>query len=337
MKNYLGILGLFIALSHSAQALPLLSETAGKLQYGTLTVYPDHQDRNKFYYFPNSTEFSRDQSGVPLFNFVYWGLTNPNPQVTPGAYMSFTTRLESDAKQKDALQKFTQDHPTASVAVLPIMKSTIGLTSSTGGAPLGALFSEFDFSKVAGRAEDEIGINAVLNGSGARAFKSLLLNAEGGSPIKFDYCYTIQGLGPNMDATIDVDMRNIYDHFSAASTGSFFWFSYQIRTELEKLQQDKHIVIRMNGGDAKEWEYLDAIAEEITKRLFQPVLLPTAGEAISNRPFSFGASYVHKEELSEEHWTWVRQDLVEREFCTAVNVKDLGSYKDKLIVDSDKN
>jgi hypothetical protein len=325
-----------LLLMSKAEALPLLGETAGSLKVsGNITLYRDNVNPNKVYYFPNSTSFSVDDRGIPLFNFVYWGLENP---ATAGAYMTMTTHLASDATQKKDLEGFMEAHPQMEVAVLPVVSSTIGLqTTVPNQQPLVGLFTEFNFAKVGGRAEDEIGVNAVLTGTGAKAFKALLTKSGGSALLKLDYCYKIQGIGPNMDARIKVDMRRVYDYFEASHSGGWSWFGWSIQSVVEKLVADKTIQIEMLGGDAKDWEYLRQVSESITARLFVPELAatPITSAAPSNRVFRFGVGSVHKEELKEETWTWKRQDLIERDFCTNVLIKDLEPYRDRFVISAD--
>jgi len=320
------ILSLF--LSSAAWAVPLFGETAGTIKDGVLTLYKDDQDAKKVYFFPNSTQFSVDAAKVPLFNYVYWN---------NGAYMSLTTHLASDDSQQSALNNYMKNHPDMEVAVLPIRSSMIGLqTTATNQQPLSLLFSEFNFARVGGRAEDEIGVNAVLTPIGAHAFTALFKKTQGGSPLKFDYCYTIQGFGPNMNATVSVDMKRVYDYFQASHSGGWGWFSWSIQAVVEKLKDERAIQITMNGGDAKEWEVLNTVADTITTRLFQPELSASPiSMASENRLFNFGVNSVHKEELKTEVWNFVRRDLEEREFCTAIDVKDLDGYMNKLVVSTD--
>jgi hypothetical protein len=342
MKCLPAILCGWLVYSSTAFAVPLFGESAGSIQNGILTLYKDSSDPKKVYFFPNSTKFSTDNSKVPLFNFVYWGLgksnNEPSPAAQPpGGYMSLTTHLVSDESQQAALTQYMKTHPQMDVAVLPIKSSIVGLsTTAKDQAPLSLLFSEFNFAKVGGRAEDEIGVNAVLTPVGAKAFKSLLSKDKAGSPIKFDYCYKIQGFGPNIDASIEVYMDRVYDYFAASHSGGWGFFGWQIRAAVEKLQQQNSIRIDMKGGDAKQWEVLQKVADSITQRLFTPELGATpATAAEGNRLFNFGLSSVHKDELKREVWTWRRQDLEEREFCTAVDVRDLSGYLDKLVTNSD--
>lgn len=319
-------------------AIPLFGESAGTIKEGILTLYKDHQDPRKVYFFPNSTKFSVDNSKIPLFNFVYWGIDKPatSPEEV-GAYMTMSTHLSSDSDQQLALDNYIKNHPEMEIAVLPIKSSMIGLqTTNTNELPLKALFKEFNFAKVGGRAEDEIGVNAVLTPIGARAFKALLSKGVAGSKLKLDYCYTIQGYGPNMNATISVDMRRVYDYFEGSHTGGWGWFAWSIKAVVEKLNEEHAITIVMNGGDAKQWEVLDKVAQSITARLFVPALSATpVSPASTNNLFNFGVGIVHKEELKKEIWNYIRRDLEEREFCTAVVVKDLDGYQDKLVVSAD--
>lgn len=325
------------SLSMPAVAVPLFGETSGTIKEGILTLYKDHLDPKKVYFFPNSTRFSVDKQGIPLFNFVYWGLKDHSNFDQAGAYLTLSTHLAPDSDQQKALDSYIANHPEAEVAVLPIKKSMIGLqTTNPGEMPLKILFTEFNFAKVGGRAEDEIGINAVMTPVGAKAFKALLQKDVAGQKIKFDYCYTTQGYGPNMDATVTVNMRRVYDYFEGSHSGGWGWFSWSIKSVVEKLQDERAILIKMNGGDAKQWEVLNVVASDITQRLFKPELSATpVTPASTNRLFNFGVGSVKKEELKEEVWTYIRRDLEEREVCTAVSVKDLAPYLDKLVVSAD--
>lgn len=337
MKNIIWLLGCLLTsfLSKPVLAVPLFGETAGTIKNGILTLYRDHANANKVYFFPNSTRFSSDNSGVPLFNFVYWGLDNPT---SGGAYMTMTTHLAADVDQKAALDTYLQEHPSVEVAVLPIKSSTIGLqTTASGAQPLTDLFKEFNFARHGGRAEDEIGVNAVLTGVGAKAFKALLTKSAGSALLKMDYCYKVQGFGPNMDASISVNMKRVYEYFQVSHSGGWGWFSWSIQSVVEKLHAERAIQITMHGGDAKEWEYLQKISEAITARMFVPVLSasPVSETAPGNRLFRFGGGSVRKEELQTEIWNWKRTDLEERDFCTAIVIKNLDKYRDRLVISAD--
>jgi hypothetical protein len=124
----------------------------------------------------------------------------------------------------------------------------------------------------------------------------------------------------------------VYDHFSArASAGGWFWKS-SIQSVTEKLIDQRDVVIERYGGDAKDDEMLNKIAQTITQRLFTPELAATAAApAGANAFYSFGASHVRKEELKTESWIWKSRDLVEREFCIPIAMKDLEAHADKIV------
>ncbi len=337
MKKCVLITALTVLIISKAHAIPLFGETAGTIKEGIVTLYKDSADPHKVYFFPNSTKFSTDSSNIPLFNFVYWGLDKNSTSKDAGAYMTLSTHLASDEGQEAAINNYINNHPDMEVAVLPIKKSMIGLqTTVPNEQPLKTLFTEFNFAKVGGRAEDEIGVNAVLTPLGARAFKALLTKEMSGNKLKLDYCYTIQGLGPNMDATVTVDMRRVYDYIEASHSGGWGWFAWNIKSVVETLKEDHTINITMNGGDAKEWEVLNTVATTITQRLFKPELSASpVSPASTNNLFNFGVGGAHKEELKKETWNFVRRDLEDREFCTAVVIKDLEGHLDKLVTSAD--
>jgi hypothetical protein len=330
-----------VILGHSTAtlALPLLSESAALNTGSALTLYPDHQDPQKFYFMPNSATIGRDNRGVPTFSLTHWGLSDPNSS-DAGGLLVYVGRLTSDPEQAKALAQFLAARPGAGVAVLPVKESIVGLdtTLGAGATPLPSLFSEFNFARKAGRAEDEVGINAVLTRTGARALKASILK-EAGANLKWDLCYKVEGLGPAMDGRIQISMSRVYEHFAAqASVGKWFWRA-TIRTEIEKLIKSNHISWEINGGDAKDEDYIREVVNQVVTRLFTPELSmsPSAQQSPWSRwtPFSFGGSYTYKKEEAAETWTIKRRVLVEREFCSALAIKDLAPFKDNVVIDAD--
>lgn len=325
-----------LILGSAAHAVPLFGEAAGTIKDGNLTLYKDDSDPHKVYYFPNSSRLSLGQNKVPLFNFTYWGISTTPMAADAGAYMSLTTHLAPDESQQQALDNYVKNHPDMEVAVLPIKSSKVGLNSNTGNPALDDFFKEFDFPPVGGRAEDQIGVNATLTGRGAKVFYSQLKNAGGGGMLKFDYCYDFQGFGPSMNASIVAKMQEVYDYFEAHASSGGFWHKADIRRVTEILTNNKSIVITQNGGDATDSEIINRVADEITKMLFTEILshngIPAAD---GNRLWNFGVSSVHRETLTTYTWTWNRRELVEEQFCTAVDLRDLAGFADKLIVSAD--
>lgn len=316
----------FLATAH---AVPLLGETAGTIRDGVLTLYRDHEKSNRVYFFPNASSISRTASGLPQFHLAHWG---KDLDGVGGGYLTATLKPNSDAEQKKALESFMKANPNVEVAVMPVKSSIVGISSTVAGAsPLSALFTEFNFARSGGRAEDEIGINALMTNVGARALSQMLQN-QTTQLMKVDYCYKVQGYGPSFDAKVTVQMDRVYDYFAAsASAGGWFWKS-TIQSVTEKLIDSRDIVIERYGGDAQDDEMLNRLAQTITARLFTPELSATgASAAHPNSFYSFGASHVHREELKRETWVWKSRDLEEREFCIPISLKDLEEHASKIV------
>jgi hypothetical protein len=271
---------------------------------------------------------------LPQIGLTYWGL-KAGDDAKAGGWLTASMRLTSDPAQKAALQSLIDEGKR--IAVLPVQASTFGITTTADGAIAPDLFKEFHFAQKAGLAESEIGMNAVLTGTGARVFKKAI---EKPQLMKMDYCYKVMGLGPNMKGTIYVKWDKVYDHFQANYSAGGFWSRVNISVEVEKLKQQNLVSIKLDGGDATEMEKLYELTNTIIARLFVPDLKmqPTAMNGGSGWSFSrFSLGITHKEELKEETWTIEKRDIIDREFCAEVALKDLSSYKDHILGDADEN
>jgi hypothetical protein len=249
--------------------------------------------------------------------------------------MVFSMRLKSNPDQRAALEAAIA--AGKKVSVLPIKASTINLTStSTESTPLARLFDEFNFARHAGLAEDEVAVNAMLSGLGAKVFKAAIDNPM---LLKLDYCFKVEGLGPVFDGKVRVDWdrayTDVYTHFS----GGGFWFKADIQAEVERLRQQGAVSVEINGGTAKDEDYVRSIAERMVARLFVPDLssTPTAGNG-GNGGWSF-TSYqlkiTDRRELKTEEYRMVRRELVEREFCLPMVLSEIRAHRDQLIRSAD--
>jgi hypothetical protein len=332
------VLGLcLLNLSQQAFSYPLVAESESIRMGDILTLYPDHRDPNKVYFFPNSSMIAKDSANMPMFSLTTWGLNDVpfNPEVA-GAWMTFTSRLNSDPLQQKALNSYLADNPSKRIAVIPVKESTLGLTSTEQNATsFSKLFDEMSFSRLGGHAEDEIGFMATLTGIGARVFKQAILKPDA---FKINYCYRFDGAGPDMDAKVVVNWKRVYDHYRATFSSGRWFAKVSITKEVETLRQQGHVHWEINGGSADDQHYVQQIAEKIVERLFKPELQYVPAHAASfNKGWSFarfGFSQTHREELKEETWTMVRRELVERERCLPVNVKDVNKFYNDLVTDA---
>jgi hypothetical protein len=339
MNRYLSCLPIAALISsafNTSSALPLLAENAAVNTYEALTLYPDHEDANKFYFMPNSSTFVRDAStGLPAFGLTYWGLSNGGSLADAGAYMVFALRLHSNPTQKAALEKAMAEGK--GIAVLPVQSSLIGLNSTQSAQPpLSRLFEEFNFSKKGGRAEDEIGVNSIMTGLGAKVFRSAIDNPM---LLKIDYCYMVTGLGPDFDAKIKINWRRVYEHFETHASGGGLFFKWQVDVAIEKLRQQNAVSIEINGGNSTDEEYVRTVVKDVIERLFKAELEATPAPGAKPAGFfsfsRFSLKFTKKEELKEEVWTLKRRDLIEREFCVPVSLTEISKHKNELVRNAD--
>ena len=329
----LSVLSVLLFAGHSF-SYPIVADSE-KIQFGEiLTLYPDHRDPNKVYFFPNSSILAKDTSGLPMFGLTTWGLDDGDLQEA-GAWMTFTARLASDPLQQIALERYLKDNPGKSLAVIPVKQSTLGLeTNNEGSSPFGTLFSEMSISDLAGHAEDEIGFMSTLTGVGAKVFKEAVKKPDA---FKLTYCYSFDGAGPDMDAKITVKWKRVYDHYRASFSYGGWFRKVRITKEVEKLRQSGDVKWEINGGNADDQTYVKQVAEAIVSRLFTPVLqYVPAGQTKESRKWSFlsfGFSSTHRSELKTETWEMSRRELVERERCIPVNVKDVKPHYNQLVTD----
>jgi hypothetical protein len=340
-KTLLG-LGAAIALGSAttANALPLLAENSGIKVNEILTLFPDSNDPNVFYFMPDSSGVVFDETTkLPQIGFTYWGLLKDGKPVgseelkDAGAWLTFTMRLKSGPAQRAALQSLIDEGKR--IAVLPVQESIVGLTSTKSGeTPAARLFEEFHFSQKAGLAETEVGVNAVMTGIGAKVFKSAIDNPQ---LMKTDYCYKVKGLGPNMKGTIYVKWDKVYDHFEAQFSAGGFFRRVDIAVEVEKLKQQNLVTLTLDGGDATEMEKLYELTNTIIARLFVPELkMEPVGHKTGGWSFSrFSMKFTHKEELKEETWKIEKRDIIDREFCSSMGLKDLTGFKKHIVKDAD--
>jgi len=323
-----------------ANALPLLSESAALNVANNLVLFPDHQDPNKFYFFPRSSELVRDKQNIPMFSFVYSGLNEAPVSINaPHGMMSMVHRLAPSSQQVAAIEQFLKANPKAGVAVIPVRSGVVELKNDSGAAALRQLFVEFNFPKHGPNSDGEVGINAVLNHFGAKLLRGNIMG-NGNSFLNTHYCFAYQGLGPVMDAKISVEMKRVYEHYKASAGGGWkFWVRADVAREVEKLVDQRAVSWVVNGGDATHREYIRRITDEIIARIFIAELKAEPGAGVRSRAgaiFSVRHESTLKTELKKEVWTIVDREMVTNEECTHLSFDDVRPYKDRLVVDADK-
>jgi len=313
--------------NQTASALPLLSENAAKRVSEILTLYPDSQDPNKFYYFPNSSRLAQDQNGRPLFSLAYYGLDNED-KTDGGGLLNAVFRLDMNQPMRKAVREFLDQNPHAGLAVLPVKASTVASGQLN-------MYTSLHLPEHGGRAEDEMGMSIELTEIGAMIFRA---KAKSGTGPQLNYCYKVEGLGPNMDAHIVMEWKQLYEYFRASSSAGALWWRTTITREVEKLYNTQHIFVTINGGDAQKQDYIFKLVDQMIAKLFEPKLNYNRSATqvlFESTPLQFNLNSVTKEELHRFEGRVVMRDLVEREYCVDLTVKDVEPYYNELVIRAD--
>ena len=329
---------MFVMGAQYSNAIPVLSENAAQNTTEALTLYPDSNDPKLFYYMPNSSGFRYDPATkLPMIGFTYWGLGKDQPVSNAGAYLTWTSHLFSSDAQKAALNDFMKSGK--SVAVIPLQSSIINLSTTKDegkGQPLGRLFEEFNFSSVGGLAEADIGVNAVLTGIGAKVFKKAIENP---TLMKTDFCYKVEGLGPEMKATAKIHFDKVYEHFSTQFSVNHWFVKASYVKEVEKLVQNGSVEINITGGDAKLEEYITEIANRIAEKLFVYDLTNTPAASKETSGWSFiqlSLKDTKREERKDVTYVYSKRNLTTREFCLPISMSGLKPYLGEIVKNADE-
>ena len=316
MNNKLSSIALALALtSLNAVALPILTES----EDGTgllATIYPDHENTNKVYFFPNSGGLEKTDAGVPRFGMSYW---TPEAGDTTAGYFSGIFHLGVSGDLKAAVDNLKK--AGKQVAVIPVQESHLYfMQDREGGRLMTDLYKEISMAPFSGRAEDSIGISASLTKSGALMLSSIL--SAGGNGADLNYCYEIKGLSPLFHASIQLNYKKVYTHFLAQASGGRWFWKWQIRTEIEKLVEDGDIKIEINGGTANQYDYIMALVDRMVTKFMVPILDNRKGQT-SGR---FSVSLTVIEEDRELSFDLKQRELISREYCVALGLDQLKEF-----------
>ncbi len=314
MKQIFGALGLCL-LTVPAFALPIL--TASKDSAGRLaTLVPDHEDPKQVYFFPNRGALELREDGTPRFALSYW--TAPMTDAV-GGFMTGIFNLHKSKELQQAIDASLQQKNR--VSVLPVQKSFIRFAQNEEGERVfREIFHEIDLPPYSGRAEDSIGLSASLTPVGGKIMAMQILGA--GMASEMEYCYTVKGVSPIFHAKISLNYNKIYSHFVAQASGGRWWWKWNIRTEIEKLIETEDIKIEINGGTAKQYDYIMALVDRMTERFFKPQLenrrVSTSGR--------FGVAYGRNEEDRTSTFELKHREIIDRDYCVSLGLDDIKRF-----------
>lgn len=313
--------------AHAAFAVPKLRETAADFNSAIVTIYPDTENPNLFYFMPNSGAIAKDKSGNPLVSLTYTGLAHPSSETT--AYLTGVFEAGITEAVRTELQTFKSKHPNARLTVVPFGKSflTFGVPAALdppssaaaqsmvpnpapAGQDMGAAVATQKppvtgwpaFGGSIGGAPSTLFNNLYLppyagvaetqvgfNAILSKTGTILMVNGiRGFNPMNMNLCYQVFGALPTMRARITMNYQRVYSYFQAAASGGWLFWGWSVAAAVEKLRESGAITIDMIGADQKMEDYVLKMAETLAARWMVPTLQASPGATpASAAGFSF--------------------------------------------------
>lgn len=314
-----------VFMSMNALALPILTESvdgSGLLA----TIYPDHEDSNKVYFLPNRGGLQKDSRGIPEFGMSYWGVTKEAPDA--GGYFAGIFNVWTGADLSKAVNAHLQKG--FKVAVMPVQQSYVHFKERNGERVMVDYFKEIDLPEFAGRAEDSFSLSASLSKRGAQMLAAQLRSGAVGTDL--NYCYEVTGLSPVFHAKITLNYHKVYEHFLAQAKVRKWWVKINIRTEIEKLIENKSIKVEINGGDASKYDYIMSLVDRMSEKFFEKPVLENRRNSAGG---TVGISWTKIFEDRTQTFELKQRELIKRDFCLGLAVSELKEFP-FLIVNVDE-
>ena len=189
---------IFLLISTNLWAAPILNNNMAA--EGTfVTIWPDHQDPNHFYFAPNFMKIANDNRNEPKFHFTQYrsGDCSSKWDIKRGRchYKALITSLliagyesEQFAVAKAGILKI---RPQARFSAIPFLSSQVDF-----GKNLKEFIDQHECSPRAGQAADEIPCTLTLNRRGVTNLMGFL---NTGRVLPFKFIYQISGVVEGAD------------------------------------------------------------------------------------------------------------------------------------------
>lgn len=341
-------------------AVPLIRSSSTNSTDNMVTIYPDNQLKDMFYYMPNTGRIALNASNKPLFGLTLYGL-NENDPAKSGGWLTFTLEAGITNSLKNELKNLKASNQNAKFSVVPFGKSalTVGqdymlnqttelpteaqalipspdkiapsnFSNGSANNGLSSFFKSIYIPPSAGVAETQVGVNAVLTRDGAEVFRAAISNPQ---LMNMFLCYQVYGALPTMQAHVKMHYDKIYEYFSASAKGGWLWWGWSMNSVTEKLIEERAIEITITGGDAKLDDYIRLYSEELVKTYLVPKLTnaPNGSSYAPSGLILYGFNNSKKEERSTVEWNFTKQQFITDDRCVAIPLADLEQFKDLII------
>jgi hypothetical protein len=261
------------------------------LEVDGVSVFPDHADRDQFYFLAKRVVLDKRPDGSPAISLLKWKPAAVQAGVKGGGFLTFQTVLSlPEATRAKIMGRLGALAPSgqARLAPAPIETGTVrclalnlegsGGTAATPPPPgaFNAVTKILGATKPSLSGDEVAAFSLVLDQEGATILEKAF--ASGTEPVGVIYELEYSGLTPDLHVKITADFERIYNHFSASVEAQIYWVKAGIDAGFEKLVQDGAIKIEVidfsNATDkeAKEKWALDFFKDNLLSKWFEPSL-----------------------------------------------------------------
>lgn len=276
----------------------MLLLSTSSLTVDGVTVFPDHADKNQFWFLPAPVTIAKmANSDEPQFLLLEYAPDVASSGVKGVGFLDVTLCLKLQDDTRNAimgqirthfpgadnpnLQPVPFDEGDVRIVALDLQGGGGTYNTSQGGfqaveSILGAVTPDLF-------GENDAVFGLTLSQDGASILKAAF--EAGAAPVGCIYTFKFTGVRPALNVKITADLKRVYDSFSIGLTASYAWVSAGIDATFEKLRQDGAIkieIVNLAGDQANEDREKQALAifkDQILSEWFKPSLAPPSAKS----------------------------------------------------------
>ena len=280
----------------------MLLFSTSSITVDSVTVFPDHADKNQFWYLPAPVSIAKmANSDEPQFLLLEYAPDVASTGVKGVGFLDVTLCLKLPDDTRSAIMgQIRTTFPDADdprIAPVPFDEGSVQIVAldlQGGGGTYNTSQGGFQaVESILGAVtpdlfgENDAVFGLTLSQDGASILKAAFEN--GAAPVGCIYNFKFTGVRPALNVKITADLKRVYDSFSIGLTASYAWVSAGIDATFEKLRQDGAIkieVVNLVGDQANEDREKQALAlfkDQILSEWFTSSLAPPSSKSGGSR------------------------------------------------------
>ncbi|MDN5216984.1 hypothetical protein QQ020_33245 [Fulvivirgaceae bacterium BMA12] len=266
LLGIIAILFLWIGFSVNAQQILLDQPTSA----GTLTLFPDISDQNKYYYLSDKPKIALQPDGTPKFSFLNYVKNGDNGALGGGivhAVIALDVTEEELQKARQALRSLNGNGEI----VGPVMwkGGTIALISSFAGKDGDLAKEVLGIGRAPVLDNQMASVSIQLTQKGAEILWESFKTPTPDMSISFEM--ELQGFRAPRNAVIEADFDQIFEHKSFKTGVATPFLSADINAAFDELTRSGAIKITNNGADQQMEALITTAYNKLTQIMFDPI------------------------------------------------------------------